>query len=324
VRQKFRRMVMTKPHVLQMGAYPDWDMAPLEERFVMHKLFEAPDRAAFLAEVAPWVQAIATRGDLGAGADIIAACPKLEIIAVNGVGYDAVHLDSARARSIKVTNTPGVLDGECADIAVGMLLALARGMVGAEAWARSGDWAKKGPYPLTRRVWGQRAGILGLGRIGMELGKRLQGFGMKISYLARSPKPVPADWTFISDPVELAKASDFLFVTALANASTRHIVGPKVIEALGPNGMLFNISRAQNVDELALLDALEAGHIGGAGLDVFEGEPALNPRFTTLNNVLLQPHVGSGTVETRRAMGKLMLDNLVAHFGEQPLLTEVV
>jgi lactate dehydrogenase-like 2-hydroxyacid dehydrogenase len=277
-----------------------------------------------LAEVGPKVRAIATRGDLGASAEVIAACPQLELIAVNGVGYDAVDFEAARARGIKVTNTPGVLDGECADIAVGMMLALARGIIGGDAYTRSGDWAKKGPYPLQRRVWGQRAGILGLGRIGMELGRRLQGFGMKISYLARSPKPVPEGWEFIADPAELAAASDFLFVTALANASTRHIVNARVLQALGPRGMLFNISRAQNLDEAALLDALEEGAIGGAGLDVFEGEPALNPRFAALNNVVLQPHVGSATVETRVAMGKLMLDNMVAHFEGAPLLTEVI
>ena len=314
---------MAKPVVLQMGAYPEWDMGPLTERFDLHTYFAAEDKAALLALVGPQVRAIATRGDLGASAAVIAACPKLEIIAVNGVGYDAVDLAACHARGIKVTNTPDVLNGECADIAVGMALALTRGMVPAEAWARSGDWAKKGAFPLQRRFWGQRAGILGLGRIGMEVGKRLAGFGMKISYLARSPKNAPADWTFVADPVALAKASDFLFVTALANASTRHIVSRAVIEALGPQGMLINISRAQNVDELALLDALESGRLGSAALDVFEGEPKLNPRFTSLQNVLLQPHVGSGTVETRKAMGKLVLDNLTAHFAGRPLLTEV-
>ena len=315
---------MTKPHVLQMGPYPEWDIAPLEQRFVLHRLYDATDKAAFLGEVGPQIRAIATRGDMGASAEVIAACPALEIIAINGVGYDAIDFPSVRARGITVTNTPDVLNGECADLAVGMMLALARGMIGGEAWARSGDWAAKGAYPLQRRVWGQRAGILGLGRIGMELGRRLQGFGMKISYLARSPKEVPADWQFIANPVDLAKASDFLFVTALANASTKHIVNARVLEALGPRGMVFNISRAQNIDELALLDALEAGTIGGAGLDVFEGEPALNPRFTRLNNVVLQPHVGSATMETRVEMGKLVLDNLVAHFDGKPVLSEVV
>ncbi|MEO8241939.1 MAG: 2-hydroxyacid dehydrogenase [bacterium] len=313
---------MSKPQVLQLAAYPEFDRAALEARFDLHKLFESNDRAAFLARVGPHIEAIATDGGLGVAADVMAACPQVRLIAVNGVGYNAVDLVACRTRGIRVTNTPGVLDGECADLAVGMMIALARGFVGGDAYARSGEWARRGPYPLQRRVWGQRAGILGLGRIGMELGHRLHGFGMAISYLARSPKDTPDGWNFVADPVDLAKGSDFLFVTALANASTRHIVSAAVLEALG-QGMLINISRAQNVDELALLDALEAGAIGGAALDVFEGEPAVNPRFAGLANVLMQPHVGSATLETRMAMGKLMLDNLVAHFEGKPLLTEV-
>ncbi len=322
---------MGKPQVLQMGAYPAWDMPPLEERFGMQRYFEAGDeagdkagdKAAFLAKVGREVRAIATRGDLGAPAAVIAACPKLEVIVVNGVGYDAVDLEACRLRGIRVTNTPDVLNGECADLAVGMALALTRGMVGGEGWARSGEWAAKGPYPLQKRFWGQRAGILGLGRIGMEVGNRLAGFGMQISYLARGPKVTPG-WEFVADPVALARGVDFLFVTALANASTRHIVSKAVIEALGPQGMLINISRAANVDEGALLDALESGALGSAALDVFEGEPKVNPRFAALRNVLMQPHVGSATVETRVAMGKLMLDNLVAYFDGRPLLTEVI
>lgn len=313
-----------RPEILQMGAYPDWDQGPLEAQFVMHRYFEAADKAAFLAEVGPRVRAIATRGDLGASAAVMAACPQLELIAVHGVGYDAVDLEAAKARGVKVTNTPDVLNGECADLAIGMAIALARGIVGGDAWARNGHWAARGPYPLQKRFWGQRAGILGLGRIGMEVGRRLAGFGMKVSYLSRGPKPTPEGWEFIADPVELARASDYLFVTALANASTRHIVSKAVIEALGPQGMLINISRAANVDEVALLDALETGKLGFAALDVFEREPAVNPRFAALPNVLMQPHVGSATHETRVAMGRLVIDNLAAHFAGRPLLTEVI
>lgn len=313
---------MTKPQILQVGAYPEWDQGPLDQAFTMHRYFEAEDRAAFLASVGPQVQAIATRGDLGASAALIAACPQLEVISVFGVGYDAVDMAACRARGIRVTNTPGVLNGDCADLAVGMMLCLARGMVGADAWARNGAWARAG-YPLQRRVWGQRAGILGLGGIGTEVARRLQGFGMDIAYTARSAKSTPADWTFVADPVALAARSDFLFVTTLANASTRHIVNAAVLKALGPQGMLINISRAQNIDEAALLEALEDGTLGSAALDVFEGEPNLNPRFTRLPNVLLQPHHASGTVETRKAMGKLMRDNLLAHFAGQSLLTPV-
>ena len=313
---------MTKPDILQVGAYPAWDQEPLEAAFAVHRLDLAADKAAFLDEVGPLVRGIATRGDLGATAAMIAACPALEIISVYGVGYDGVDMAAARARGIAVTNTPGVLDEDCADLGVAMLLALARGVVGAEAWARSGDWAAKGSWPLQRRVWGQKVGILGLGRIGRAVATRLAGFGMDIAYAAQTPKETPG-WAFVPDPVALAERSDFLIVTAIANAATRHVVNAGVLRALGPDGLLVNISRAQNVDEAALLDALESGTIGGAALDVFEGEPALNPRFRVLANVLLQPHHASGTVATRRAMGQLVRDNLTAHFAGRPLLTPV-
>jgi lactate dehydrogenase-like 2-hydroxyacid dehydrogenase len=315
---------MTKPHVLQVGPYPDWDQEPLDAAYTVHRWWEAADKVAFLAEVGPLVEAIATRGDLGASEAMIAACPKLKMISVFGVGYDAVHLASCKARGIRVSNTPDVLTEDVADIAVAMLLALVRRTGPAEAWVRSGDWAAKGMFPLTRKVSGTRAGILGLGRIGMAIARRLQGFGMDIAYSARAPKPGAEGWAFVPDAVALAERSDHLFVALAATAETRHIVNARVLEALGPDGTVINISRAANVDEAALLDALEGGRIAGAALDVFEGEPNLNPRFLSAPNVLLQPHHGSGTVDTRKAMGKLMRDNLTAHFAGQPLLTPVL
>ena len=298
--------------------------APLEAAFHMHRLFEAADRDAFLAQVGPQIRGIATRGELGANAAMIAACPNLEVISVYGVGYDAVDLTAAKARGIRVTNTPDVLTNDVADLGVAMMLVQSRGMIGAETWVRDGSWAAKGLYPLQRRVWGRRAGVLGLGRIGFEVAKRLAGFDMDIAYSDVSAKDYAPDWQFIADPVALAERSDFLFVTLAASAATRHIVGARVIEALGPEGMLINISRASNIDEAALLDALESGRLGSAALDVFEGEPALNPRFLGLPNVLVQPHHASGTVETRKAMGQLLRDNLTAHFAGQPLLTPVL
>lgn len=310
-----------KPDVLQLSSYPAWDQHPLEEAFTLHPYHAAQDKAAFLAKVGPEIRAIATSGGVATPAALIAACPKLEIISIYGVGYDAVDLDSCRARGIRVTNTPDVLNDDCADLAVGMMLALARGMVRAEDWARSGAW-EKAAFPLQRRVTGMKVGILGLGRIGQAVADRLQGFGTRIAYSARSAKDLPYD--FIPDPVALAARSDVLIVTALANAETRHIVSASVIEALGPEGLLINISRASNIDEEALLDALESGRLGGAALDVFEGEPRINPRFLPLTNVLLQPHHASATVETRKAMGQLMRDNLTAHFAGQPLLTPVI
>lgn len=316
---------MTEPQILQMGPYPEWDQVPLEAQFTVHRYDLAEDKPRLLADVGAQIRGIATRGELGASAETIAACPNLEVISVYGVGYDAVNLAACRERKIGVTNTPDVLTKDVADLGVAMMLNLSRGMIGAESWVRDGSWASKGLYPLKSRVWGKRAGVLGLGRIGFEVAKRLSGFDLDIAYSDVSAKDFAADtWRYVADPVQLAQEVDFLFVTLAASAETRHIVGDKVIAALGPTGMLINISRASNIDEDILLSALENGTLGSAALDVFEGEPKLNPRFLALDNVLLQPHHASGTVETRKAMGQLMRDNLVAHFSGRPLLTPVI
>lgn len=315
---------MDKPPVLQIGPYPQWDQEPLDAAFQVHRYFEAPDKARLLAEIGPLIKAIATRGELGANRSMIDACPNLELISVYGVGFDAVDLQACRERGIRVTNTPDVLTNDVADLGIAMMLCQSRGMLGAETWVRDGSWAEKGLYPLKRRVWGRRAGVLGLGRIGFEVAKRLKGFGMQIAYSNVEAKSYAPDMKFVADPIELARQSDFLFVTLAASAVTRHMVGRDVIEALGPEGMLINISRASNIDEEALLQALESGKLGSAALDVFEGEPKLNPRFLALDNVLLQPHHASGTIETRKAMGQLVRDNLAAHFAGQPLPTPVL
>ncbi|MBD8554483.1 2-hydroxyacid dehydrogenase [Rhizobium sp. CFBP 8762] len=313
-----------KQQILVIGPYPEWDMVELEKSYDVKKLYEATDRDAFIDGAAKQVTAIATRGELGASADLIDRLPNLQIVSVYGVGYDAVDLDACRKRAIRVTNTPDVLTNDVADLGVGMMLCHSRGMIGAERWVRDGSWAAKGLYPLKRKVWGRKAGVLGLGRIGFEVAKRLRGFDMDIAYSDTSEKQYAEGMSYLADPVALARHSDFLFVTLAASAATRHIVSKAVIDALGPDGMLINISRASNIDEDALLDALQTGSLGSAALDVFEGEPRLNPRFLALENVLLQPHHASGTVETRKAMGKLVRDNLAAHFAGQPLLTPII
>jgi lactate dehydrogenase-like 2-hydroxyacid dehydrogenase len=315
---------LDKIEILQVGPYPAWDEERLNANFKMQRYFEADDKQAFLSANRANIRGIATRGELGASRTMIETLPKLEIISVYGVGYDAVDLTAARERGIRVTNTPDVLTKDVADLGIAMMLVQSRGMIGAESWVRSGQWTSKGLYPLKHRVHGKRAGVLGLGRIGYEVAKRLAGFDMDIAYSDVGPKDFAPDWTFIADPQALAERSDFLFVTLAASAETRHIVDQKVIEALGPDGMLINISRASNIDEDALLDALETRKLGAAALDVFEGEPKLNPRFLELDNVLLQPHHASGTFETRKAMGKLVYDNLAAHFAGQALLTPVL
>lgn len=310
--------------VLQMGPYPPWDQEPLEATFEVHRYYEIEDKRSFLESVAPRIRAIATRGELGAARDLIEALPALEIVSIYGVGFDAVDLDACRERGVRVTNTPDVLTKDVADLGVTMMLCQARGVVGADAWVRDGHWSGTGPYPMNRRVHGAKVGILGLGRIGYEVAKRLAGFDMDIAYSDVEPKHYADGWSYIASPVALAERSDILFVTLAASAATRHIVDRTVIAALGSEGMLINISRASNIDEEALLDALEDGTLGSAALDVFEGEPFLNPRFLGLPNVLLQPHHASATVETRRAMGQLMRDNLTAHFAGQAPLTPVL
>ena len=314
---------MPKPDILQLGTYPAWDQQPLEAAFTMHDLNAAPDPAALLSKVGGHVRGIAARGTSVVDRTLISACPRLEIIAVYGVGYDGIDLDAAREKGVRVTNTPDVLTGDVADLGIAMVLALSRRIPAAERWAKGGDWVENGVFPFTRRVHGKRAGILGLGRIGHALARRLAGFEMEIAYFDLAPIATTPNWTFIADPRALAARSDFLFVTLAANDATRHIVGKEVIAALGPEGVVVNISRASNVDEPALLDALESGLLGGAALDVFDAEPRINPRFLALDNVLLQPHHASGTIETRKAMGQLMRDNLTAHFSGQPLLTPV-
>lgn len=315
---------MSKPAILQVGTYPEWDQTPLDAAFTMHRYFEAADKDAFLQKVGPEIVGIATRGDLGANRAMIDACPKLEVISVYGVGFDAVDLAACQERNIRVTNTPDVLTADVADFGVAMMLCHARELNSAERWVHSGDWAAKGMHPLSRRVHGAKVGILGLGRIGFEVAKRLAAFDMDVAYSDIAAKDYAAGWTFIPDPIKLAEHADFFFVTLAASAETRHIVGKNVIAAVGPEGMIINVSRASNIDEDALLDALENGTLGSAALDVFEGEPNLDPRFLQLPNVLLQPHHASGTIETRKAMGKLVRENLQAHFAGAALLTPVV
>jgi lactate dehydrogenase-like 2-hydroxyacid dehydrogenase len=315
---------MTKPHILQMGPYPDWDVEALETKFTLHRYFEADDKTGFVARHAESIRGIATRGELGASRALIDALPRLEVISVYGVGFDAVDLAAARERGIRVTNTPDVLTKDVADLAVAMLLAQSRAVVAGDDWVRSGKWAEKGNMPLQRRVFGKKAGILGLGRIGYEVARRLAGFDMDIAYCDLAPRNFAGDWTFVDTALALAERSDVLFVTLTGGPATRHTVDKAVIEALGPGGTLINVSRASNIDEAALLDALESGRLGWAALDVFEGEPRLDPRFTRLDNVLLQPHQASATEETRRAMGRLVFDNLTAHFEGRPLPTPVL
>lgn len=268
------------------------------------------------------VTAVAFKGHTPMGAAEMDLLPNLGLIANFGVGYDAIDVAAATARGIKVTNTPDVLNDDVADLAVALLIAQGREMMQASAWARSGEWKAKGEYPLSRKISGGRAGIVGLGRIGREIADRLAAFKMEIHYFARSEKDTPG-WRYHADPVSLASAVDYLIVALVGGPETERFVSAEVIEALGPRGIVVNISRGSTIDEAALLDALEQGRLAGAGLDVFQGEPDIDKRFYALPNVVIQPHQGSGTVETRAAMGQLQRDNLAAFRAGATLLTPV-
>ena len=311
---------MTK--TLCSGPYTDSDRAGLTETFA--PVFAAtPAEAAALPETArASVTAVAFKGHLPFGAAEMDALPALRLIANYGVGYDAIDVAAANARGVKVTNTPDVLSDDVADLAVAMLLMQQRRMLQGDALVRSGRWAAGEGFPLNRKVWGGRAGILGLGRIGREIADRLAAFKMEIHYWSRSEKQTPG-WTWHTDPVSLAQAVDYLVVAMVGGKDTAGMVSAQVLQALGPRGVLVNISRGSVVDEPALLDALERGTIAGAGLDVFWNEPKVDPRFLSLDTVVLQPHQGSGTVETRAAMARLQRDNIAALHAGAPLLTPV-
>jgi lactate dehydrogenase-like 2-hydroxyacid dehydrogenase len=312
-----------KPVVLQLGALPEWDEQPLHSNYEVLAYYAADNQQAMLAEHGARINAIVTRGEIGADKALIDACPGVKLISVYGVGYDAVAVDHCETHGISVTNTPDVLTGDVADLAVAMLLCSRRDMLGASERVRSMRWKSEGNHPLSTRVFGQRTGILGLGRIGFEVATRLSGFNMDIYYHDVAEQSRAAGWNYVDSARELAASVDNLFVTLAASAETRHIVDHEVIEALGPDGLLLNVSRASNIDEDALISALESGMLGAAALDVFENEPDIDPRWLGLDNVLLQPHHASGTVQTRQAMGQLLRDNLAAHFAGKPLLTPV-
>lgn len=310
-----------RPVLLMTGAYPSWDMEALAADYELLRLFEADDKAAFLAAHGQQVRAIATRGDLGASADLMRQLPNLEVVSVFGVGTDAVDLAYARAHSIKVTNTPDVLTDDVADIAVALLLAAARKIPQGDQLVRSGAWVTGG-LPLVTKVSGKKVGIAGMGRIGIATAKRLAAFDCEISYFSRSAK-TELPYRHVASLIELARSCEFLIVTLSGGDGTKNIIGADVLEALGPNGILVNVSRGSTVDEPALIKALEDQTIKSAGLDVFWNEPNIDPRFFTLENVALHPHHASGTVETRKAMGQLVRDNLAAHFAGTALITPV-
>ncbi|HYL90393.1 MAG TPA: 2-hydroxyacid dehydrogenase [Burkholderiales bacterium] len=311
-----------KPEIIITARGHAGTMATLQAEFTAHLLADAPDRAAFLKQHASTVRAVATFGPMTVDGKFMDTLPKLEIISNFGVGVDAINLDDAKKRGIIVTNTPDVLNEAVADTALALVLNTVRRFPQSEVYLRAGNWAARGPYPLTTDAGGKVLGILGLGRIGEAIARRALACGMRIRYHNRREKDVP--YPYDPDPVTLAKNSDVLMIVTPGGPETNKLVDAKVLDALGPEGFLVNIARGSVIDEPVLLRYLQEKRIAGAGLDVFADEPRVPPEFFALENAVLFPHVGSATVETRKAMGDLQIENLRLHFAGKPVKTRVV
>ena len=308
-----------KPDLISTSKLPATCLARMDEHFTVHTLPPAgAERDALLARLAGSLR-FAQTSEVNAA--MMAALPKLEIIASNGVGYDGIDVAAASARGIVVTNTPNVLNDCVADTTFGLILGAMRRLPQADRFVRDGAWLKGG-QAFTTSVHHKKLGILGFGRIGKTIAKRAGGFDMEVAYHGRTRQP-DTDVRYFDKLVDLASWCDVLVAITPGGAATRHLVNADVLKALGPRGYFVNVARGSVADEAALLAALQSGGIAGAGLDVFEDEPRVPEAFFALENVALAPHVGSATVETRKAMGDLTVDNLIAHLEGRPKLTPV-
>jgi hydroxypyruvate reductase len=311
-----------KVELLKVAKFPPFLDEKLNAAYTVHDMTVAADPDTLVEKVAPRVRAIACFGSSIVPASLIRNLPKLEIIAVVGVGYDGIDLAVCKELGVIVTNTPDVLTEDVADVALGLVLNTARQFVKAHEYVVAGKWLK-GAMPLTTALGGKTAGILGLGRIGRAIARRLEACGMRIAYHGRN-KQADVTYQYCPTLTGLAEIADFLIVACQGGPATKNLVNAGILAALGKKGTVVNIARGSVIDEPALVDALQNGIIKAAGLDVFADEPNVPEAMLQMDNVVLFPHVGSATTETRMAMGNLAYDNLVAHFSGKPVLTRVV
>jgi hydroxypyruvate reductase len=310
----------SRPSVLAVMKLPPFYEAPLKAAFTVHDRLHLTDPEAF-AKLAPTIRAITGGGESQVSRELMAKLPALEIVSIMGVGYDKVDVGAALERNIPVTHTPDVLNDEVADLALALMLSVARKVPQADRYVREGRW-EQGNMPLATKMTGKRLGIVGLGRIGKAIAARAQGFGMSIAYTGRKQQPGVA-FEYFPSAKALAGNVDFLVVITPGGEGTKNLINAEVLQALGSRGYLVNVARGTVVDEPALIDALQRGVIAGAGLDVFENEPKVPEALRALDNVVLTPHMASATHETRQAMADLALANLQAHFAGKPLLSPV-
>lgn len=313
-----------KPDVLVAYPLHPRQMAMLEEAYTVHRLdlLTGDARDALLAEVGPKCTAMVVNGHVAIDDAFLAKLPALKLAACSSAGYDQMDVGAMTRRGITLTNTSDVLLDDVADMALLLMLAARRRLVAGDRYVRSGDWGRLGMMPLTTSTAGKKAGIVGLGRIGLAIAKRCEAVGLTVGYYGRSKK-AGIDYSYFDDPVKLAEWADILLVATPGGPETEGLISAAVLDALGPSGSFINISRGTVVDEPALIRALQEGRIASAGLDVYLNEPNPDPALAALDNVVLYPHHASGTEETRDRMAQLVIDNLEAFFAGMPLLTPV-
>ena len=313
---------MSRTDILMTAPMMPIVIETLDKAVTLHRLWEQTDKEAFLKEFGPRIRGVATSTLFGrVDASLLDRLPNVEIVSSFGVGYDNVDAAEAAKRNIVVTNTPGVLDDEVADLTLGLLLATLRKIPQADRYLREGQWLRAS-FPLSATLRERKIGIVGLGRIGKAIAKRLSGFDVSIAYHGRTQQDDVA-YAYYPTVTGLAEACDVLIVITPGGASTRHLIDADVLKALGPTGVLINVARGTVVDEQALIQALKSGTILSAGLDVYEDEPRVPQELIDLEHVVLLPHIASASVHTRNAMGKLVADNLISWFDGKGPLTPV-
>ncbi|XP_016496346.1 hydroxyphenylpyruvate reductase [Nicotiana tabacum] len=293
----------------------------LDKRFNLLRYWNFSDKKEFINNYSHLIRAVVGHAGAGAGAELIEALPKLEIVSSFSVGLDKIDLNKCKEKGIRVTNTPHVLTDDVADLAIGLMLAVLRRICECDRYVKKRLW-KAGDFKLTSKFSGKTVGIIGLGRIGLAIAKRAEAFGCLISYYARAEKP-DTNYKYYPTVVQLATNCEILVVACALTPESRYIVNHEVIDALGAKGILINIGRGPHVDEKELVSALLDGRLGGTGLDVFENEPEVPEQLFGLENVVLLPHVASGIKEMRKEMADIVIGNLEAHFQNKPLLTPV-
>jgi lactate dehydrogenase-like 2-hydroxyacid dehydrogenase len=304
-----------------MSDMPQYFINLADKNFKTHKLWLQDDEDKYLNDIKLEIDAIAVMGGYKITPNLMKSMPNLKIIACYGVGYDAIDINYAKSLGIRVTNTPEVLNDEVADTAIALMLCVYKKIIMADKFARNNSWIN-GDFPLTKKFTGTKLGIVGMGRIGKAIAERAEAFKCEISYHSRNKKDVK--YKYFNNLNQLAKEVDTLCVITPGGKETEKLINSEILDALGEDGVLINVARGSVIDQETLIHYLENKLILAAGLDVYTNEPHIPQKLMSLANTVLLPHIASGTVETRNAMGQLVYDNIENYFEDKPLISAVV